>query len=259
MPTLNRYEKVTCDNCGTQTTKLKLARHKKSCSGGTLHCSQCLNFFEISQICLNYHIARKHSVPRPLKTYSCKLYQADFPSFFAVRQHKNTQHGPQMGFGASNIDAEVIVGDVDDQSLIEEMESCKHFLTDTKRENGRRRVFNFAMSSFDMSFFNDKLDYVFKELKCAAKVNLAFGFVEEWKTLRMESVDTFTLTRTILLWRSRNMCVHKLIWPTWKTECRKWILLIFVPEKEPTQSGHLSNLQLQQFLLRYSKMYPCVV
>ena len=39
------------------------------------------------------------------------------------------------------------------------------------------RVFNFAMSSFDMSLLNDKLDYVFRELKYAAKVNLAFGFV----------------------------------------------------------------------------------
>ena len=44
-------------------------------------------------------------------------------------------------------------------------------------ENGRHRVFNFAMSSFDMSLLNDKLGYVFKELTCAAKVNLAFGFV----------------------------------------------------------------------------------
>ena len=44
-------------------------------------------------------------------------------------------------------------------------------------EKGRHRVFNFAMSSFDVSLLNDKLDYVFKELKCAAKVNLAFGFV----------------------------------------------------------------------------------
>ena len=57
------------------------------------------------------------------------------------------------------------------------MESCKHFLTDTEIENGRHRVFNFAMLSFDMPLLNDKLDYVFKELKCAAKVNLAFGFV----------------------------------------------------------------------------------
>ena len=82
-----------------------------------------------------------------------------------------------MGFGANNIDVEDIVGDVDDQSLREELESCKHFLTDTELENGRHRVFNFAMSSFDMSLLNDKLDYVFKELKCAAKVNIAFGFV----------------------------------------------------------------------------------
>ena len=33
------------------------------------------------------------------------------------------------------------------------------------------------MSSFDMSLLDDKLVYVFKELKCAAKINLAFGFV----------------------------------------------------------------------------------
>ena len=72
---------------------------------------------------------------------------------------------------------EDLVGDVDDQSLREELESCKHFLTDTEMENGRHRVFNFAMSSFDMILLNDKLDYVFKELKCAAKVKLAFGFV----------------------------------------------------------------------------------
>ena len=72
---------------------------------------------------------------------------------------------------------EDIVGDVDDQSLREELESCKHFFTDTEMENGRHRVFNFAMSSFDMSLLNDKLVYVFKELQCAAKVNLAFGFV----------------------------------------------------------------------------------
>ena len=82
-----------------------------------------------------------------------------------------------MGFGARNIDVGDIVGDVDDQRLTEELESCKQFRTDTEMENGRHRVFNSAMSSFDMSLLNDKLDYVFKELKCAAKVHLAFGFV----------------------------------------------------------------------------------
>ena len=72
---------------------------------------------------------------------------------------------------------EDLVGDVDDQSLREELESCNHFLTDTEMENGKHRVFNFAMSSFDMFLLKDKPDYVLKELNFAAKFNLAFGFV----------------------------------------------------------------------------------
>ena len=44
-------------------------------------------------------------------------------------------------------------------------------------EKGRHTVFNIAMLSSDISLLNDKLDYVFKELKCAPKVSLAFGFV----------------------------------------------------------------------------------
>ena len=177
MPSLNRNEKVTCENCGVQITKLNLAGDKKSCSAGTLYCTQCPNFSTKSQNDLNYHIVKKHSGPKPDFTFKCKLCYAEFPGFYALRQHRNTQHGTQIGFGANNVDVEDIVGDVDDQSLREKLESCKHFLTDTEMENGRHRVFNFAMSSFDMSLLNGKLDYVFKELKCAAKVNLAFGFV----------------------------------------------------------------------------------
>ena len=126
---------------------------------------------------LNYHIAKKHSVPRPSTTYNCKLCDAEFPGFYVLRQHRNTQYGPQMGFGASNNDTEDIVADIDDQSLREEMESCRHFLTDTEMENGRHRVFNFVMLSFAMSLLNNKLDYVFNEMKRAAKVNVAFGIV----------------------------------------------------------------------------------
>ena len=177
IPFLNRYEKVTCENCGTQTTKLNLARHKKSCSAGRLHCSQFPNFFTKPQNDMNYHIAKKHSAAKRDVAFKCKLCYAEFPAFYALRQHKNTQHGPQRGFGARNIDVEDIVGNDDDQSLREELESCKYLFTYTEKENGRHRGFNVAMSSFDMSLLNDKLDYVFKELKCAAKVNLAFGFV----------------------------------------------------------------------------------
>ena len=48
----------------------------------------------------------------------------------------NMEH--QIGSGASNIDVEDIQGDVADQSLLEEFESCKHFLTDTEMGNGRQ-------------------------------------------------------------------------------------------------------------------------
>ena len=131
----------------------------------------------MSQVDLNYHVAKKHSVPGLSIAYKCKLCDAEIPGFYALRQHKNTQHGAQIGFGASNIDVEDIVGDIDYRSMREEKESCKQFLRDTEMENGRHRVFNFAMSSFDIPLLNEKLDYVFKELKCAAGVNLAFGFV----------------------------------------------------------------------------------
>ena len=177
MPALDRNVKVTCGDCGTSVTKKHLSRHKSGCSGGTLYCPKSLNFSTKSRDDLNYHIAKKHSVRRPSITYKCKLCHAEFIGFYALRQYKNTQHGTKFGFGANNIDVEDIVGAVDDQSLREELESCKHFLSDTEMENGRHRVFNFAMSSLNMSLLNDKLDYVIKELKCAAKVNLAFVFV----------------------------------------------------------------------------------
>ena len=81
MPSLYRYEKVECENCGTQTTKLNLERHKKSCSVGTLFCTQCHNFCTKSQIDLIYHIAVKHSAQKLDDTFKCKLCYQEFPGF----------------------------------------------------------------------------------------------------------------------------------------------------------------------------------
>ena len=206
---MERNVKVTCGDCGSSVTKYNLSRHKAPCSGRTLYCPKCPSFYIKSRDDLTFHSAKKHSVPRPSITYKCTLCLAEFPAFYALRQHKNTQHGTKIGFGANNIDVEDIVGAVDDQSLREELESCKHFLSDTEMKNGRHRVFNLAMSSFDVSLLNDKLDYVFKKQKSADKVNFAFGFV--LKNFEVEYADTFTLTRTIPYWKELNLCVHKLI------------------------------------------------
>ena len=73
MPSLNQYDKITCENCGTQITKINRARYKKSCSAGTLYCTQCPNFSRKSQDDLNYQNAKKHSAPKLDVTFKCKL------------------------------------------------------------------------------------------------------------------------------------------------------------------------------------------
>ena len=72
-----RKEKLTCENCGTQTTRNNILRQKKSCSAGTLYCTHCPNFSTKSQCDLNYHVSKKHSAPKPDVTSMCNFgYQA---------------------------------------------------------------------------------------------------------------------------------------------------------------------------------------
>ena len=52
MPSLNRNEKVKCENCGTQSTQPDLARHKKISSAGSLTCSSCTGKSHIEDL---YH------------------------------------------------------------------------------------------------------------------------------------------------------------------------------------------------------------
>ena len=177
MPSLNRNEKVKCEKCGTQFIKINLSRHKKGCSAGTLYCTLCPNFSTLSQDDLKYLIAKQHSVAGPSKIYKCTLCHAEFPGFYALRQHKNTQHGTEIGFGTRKIDVEDIVGDVDDQSLREELQSCRHFLVHSEVQKGRHSVFNFAVNKLTAQVIEEKLDRVLDKLKCVAKLNLGLGFI----------------------------------------------------------------------------------
>ena len=85
MPSLIRKEKITCEYCGTQTTKNNIVRHKKRGSVGTLYCTQCPNSSTKSQYDLSYHIAKKHSAPKSDITFKCKLCYQEFPGFYALR------------------------------------------------------------------------------------------------------------------------------------------------------------------------------
>ena len=82
-----------------------------------------------------------------------------------------------MQIGTSDVNVEHIVGDVEDHTLREELRSSQHFLVDSERERARHKVFNYAVETLHETTVNEKRDHFFNNLKCAAKVNLAFGFI----------------------------------------------------------------------------------
>ena len=79
MPSINRYEKGTCENCCTQTTKPDLVRHRKSCSAGTFYCTKYPNCSTKSLNDNKYQIAKKHSTPKLDVNFKCKLCYQERP------------------------------------------------------------------------------------------------------------------------------------------------------------------------------------
>ena len=207
MPSLIRKEKYTCETCGTQTTRNNTVRHKKSCSACTLFCTQCPNFSTKSQDDSKYHIAKKHSAPKRDVTFKCKLCYQEFPGFYALRQHRNTQQGFQIGSGTKDVHVEHVVGDVADQSLRDALRSCQHFWVDSELERARQKLFNYAVKALNETVVNDKPDHFFNNLKRAAKVNLSFGF-------NLRNIEDggfryfYAHKNNTLLDRSKLVCTH---------------------------------------------------
>ena len=101
------------------------------------------------------------------------MCKEEFASFYAPRQHKSKMHG----FNLKKADSSPLVNNIDDDSLKEELRACEHFLVESEFERVRHKVFNYAVETLNTEIVNDKLDKFFNNLKCAAKVNLAFGFI----------------------------------------------------------------------------------
>ena len=105
------------------------------------------------------------------------------------------------------MDLEIIVGDVEDHSLREELRSCQHLLVDSELERARHKVFNYAVEPLNESVVNEKLDHFFNNLKCAAKVNLAYGFI--LKNIEDGGFRYFYAhENNTLLDRSKLVCTH---------------------------------------------------
>ena len=61
----------------------------------------------------------------------------------------------------------------------EKLRVFQHFLVECEFKNRRHRVLNISISNLNRSLVNKILDYPFKGLKFATKVNLAIGFVSK--------------------------------------------------------------------------------
>ena len=135
-------------------------------------------------------------------THKCKICFKEFSGFYALRQHKTSQHGIQLKSAEFDV---INLFEDDDADLKEELQACQRFLVDSEFEKRRHLVFNFAKSTFDNPLINEQLDSVFKGLKCAAKVNLAFGFV--LKNVEDGSCRCFYAHETnTLMERSKVVC-----------------------------------------------------
>ena len=163
-----------------------------------------------SQNDLNYHVTKKHSAPKDDVAFQCKLCYQEFPGFYALREHRNTQDGMQIGPGTRDVDVLHIVGDVEDHRLGEELRSYQHFLVDSDFERARHKVINYAVEALNETIVNEKLDQFFNTLKCAAEANLAFGII--LKNMEDGGFSTFTHTKKIPCWIDPNLCAPMTIW-----------------------------------------------
>ena len=124
-----------------------------------------------------HQIAKKHSKASAIVVHKGKICEKDFHSFYNLQEHNRTEHWAQRGLGAQNDNVTQLIGVVGEKSLNEELETCKHFLVDSEMDNGRLRVYNFAMDTLDPKNLLEKLVVAFDRLKGAAKLNVSFSFV----------------------------------------------------------------------------------
>ena len=161
-----KVKKFTCEYCGAQTTRNNTVRHKKSCSTATLYCTHCPYFFTKSQNGLKYNIAKKHRAPKPEITIKGTLCSQEFPRFYALRQHRNTQRGVQIESRTKDVDVEHIVRDVEDHKLREELCSCQSFLVDCEPERARHIIFIHDLENLNAKNVDEKRSFLQQLKNC---------------------------------------------------------------------------------------------
>ena len=112
----------------------------------------------------------------------------------------------EVGSRSRDVDVEHIVIDVDDYRLREELRSFQHFLVDIEFERARHKVFIYAVETLKETAVKEKPNHFFNKLKCAAKVNLAFGFLKNIEDGGFRYI--YAHENNTPLDRSKFVCIH---------------------------------------------------
>ena len=177
MPSLDRNQQRTCNYCGKKVKKENLSRHKKSWASRTKSCPHCPNFFGRTQTEMDHHTATKHEKPSMIAKTKCNICKEEYPSFYSLQRHKKLVHGTTSRVQNVNVNLDAFMGYYDDQALHQELTASQNILVDSEFVRGRQLVFNFASTNVTPKFLREKTQKVFESLYCAAKINLALGFV----------------------------------------------------------------------------------
>ena len=134
-----------------------------------------MNFSTRSQADLNFRFAKRHNLFQPKEIHECQLCHQFFAGFYPLPLQGRKVHFAQNVSETENVT--LLAGQIDDGSLTVELETCKHFLEDSKTQGGKHRLLNFVREKLDTHTLSQKLNTDFEKLKFAGKLNVAFGFV----------------------------------------------------------------------------------
>ena len=176
MPDLNRYDIITSENCGTQTTEWNIVGHMKRRSVGifiALNVPVCQQRLRLTWI---------NTELRNIQEWEQKTQKKLNISFeecsgvFAVRKQMSSQHG--IPIRTSNLETYTLLEDIGHAELKEEPKLCNDFLVDSAFEERRHRLFSFALPTSNNSFLNKQLDHVINQLNFQTCARICTG--KQW-------------------------------------------------------------------------------
>ena len=132
LPALNWNEKVKCEDCGKDYRRANAARQSKNCVRGVISCPQLV-----------------HTTSKKPAVKKCVSCEKEFPSYYSLQQHRKKDHGLKERKTSDSVaDLNKILENKEYSDQLQDvLNACQHFLTETEKDNGQDKVFNFQFQN----------------------------------------------------------------------------------------------------------------